>query len=161
MEKDTKFDVIQYYTDSFLKDNLVDPSICVFITTVEQLATLEPESCSSIFLNQVLNRTYEFEKSVADAKSKLKPQGILFSTLLSIAPSLTENPNYWGFTPAAANYFFGKYFSDELVSVCSYGNVYIGRYLIKPDKLLAPTPEQLTYADPFFPVFVGVVAKKL
>lgn len=161
MKKDTQFDVIQYYTDSFLKENLGDPNICVFITTVEQLATIEPESCSSIFLNQVPNRTYEFEKVIADAKSKLKPQGKLLTTLLSIAPSLTEDPNYWGFTPAAAKYFFSKYFPQGRVSASSYGNVYIGRYLIKPDGLPIPTLKELSYVDPFFPVFVGVSAKNV
>lgn len=157
-----KESVDEYYARIFLESYEKTWSELVFhAKRMDTIITAESSSIKHVVADRLLNREYDVDRVIREIARVLEPGGIVYTTLLSVAPELSSSPgNLWGFTHASAKYLFGKYFHLADMSVKTYGNVLSGRFLMEGKPASQLTLRELSAVDPHFPVVVGVVAIK-
>ncbi|QQR77295.1 MAG: methyltransferase domain-containing protein [Candidatus Moraniibacteriota bacterium] len=153
--------VDSYYSRIFLEKNIGEFSESAL--RIEARSTMKAYTDASVdcvVLEMLLNRVYEYEQLLEEAKRILTRGGMLLCTLSSIAPKLHQEEHLWGFTVASAQYIFEKHFGSTNVQIASFGNVFSGRMLLEGFPAVQLRQEELEYVDPFFPVVIGVSVKK-
>ncbi len=150
-----------YYSRIFFEKNIGRLSeSALHVDRYEEMKLMKSSFCSCVILDRLLNKEYEYERVVEEARRILVSGGTLLAALSSCAPSTGQSESFWGFTIASAQHIFGKYFSAENIQIASFGNVLSGRMLLEGITASKLRAEELDDVDPFFPVIVGVIARK-
>ena len=156
----THTSIEQYYVKSFLVEHNEFFEHAVVINTQVDLEKYDENSIQTLFIPQLLNSAHDYEAVVKKAFQVLKPGGVMLATLTSIALPINQEGRSWGFTIASAQYIFVKFFKVENIVVKNFGNALAGRLSLTGVSKEDIAAEKLDYADPFFPVVVGVKAVK-
>jgi hypothetical protein len=120
----------EHYADILCNSRASEEKI-ITVTSAAELSALTDASSPRLYLDLVLNRTLDYEAVIELAKQKLTSGGELLVLLASIAPEQDEVESFWGFTLASAKYIFGKHFAEKDFEVFGYGNVLVGRILLR------------------------------
>lgn len=125
--------------------------------------SIDADQFDCFILTQTLHLIYDIRSAVTHAHRILRPGGVLLATVPAVSKIVTsyEHANdYWRFTPASCLTLFGRVFSPEQVTVCSYGNVLTAIAFLSGLAHEELTPKELDFLDEQFPVIVAVRAVK-
>jgi SAM-dependent methyltransferase len=113
-------------------------------------------------LTQTLQYIFDTQAALDHAHRILRPGGVLLVTVPAVSPIIRKSdlPDYWRFTRASCMTLFERPFGSGSVEVRSYGNVTSVIAFLAGLCWEELRPWQLETCDEFFPLIVGVCAKK-
>ena len=119
-----------------------------------------------IICTQALNLIYDYRAAIRSLHKMLKAGGTLLVTVPGICQLIPPemrgggDNDWWRFAGASARPIFGEIFSDENVTVETYGNVLTAVAFLHGLVQEELTQTELNYHDPDFEVIIGVKAIK-
>jgi peptidoglycan/xylan/chitin deacetylase (PgdA/CDA1 family) len=123
---------------------------------------LPAETYDCVLVTRARSSADGLRAMLRSAVRALKPGGVLFCTLPSVAPFLSQDggTEEWRFTECSARILFAEHFPLGAFEVCSYGNVMVcaaALHNLAPEDL---EPHILNSVDPSFPLVICVRAVK-
>jgi glycosyltransferase involved in cell wall biosynthesis/SAM-dependent methyltransferase len=140
-----------------------DNSEATLIADLSILGSLPAEKFDCFVLTQTIHVIYDSESVVRSAYETLRPGGAVLATLPCVSRVDYESGlggDFWRFTAASASRLFGEAFGSENVEVAAFGNVLACTAFLQGIAAEELTREELDDHDPYFPLIVGVMAKK-
>jgi SAM-dependent methyltransferase len=114
-------------------------------------------------LTQTLQFIYDTRAALEHAHRILRPGGVLLATLPAVsrlAPRNGLTTDFWRFTPASCTALFEGVFGAGQVEVRAYGNLTSAIAFLAGAAVEELPPGQLDTRDDYYPVLIGVGAKK-
>jgi peptidoglycan/xylan/chitin deacetylase (PgdA/CDA1 family) len=133
------------------------------ITDLRRAANIPSGRYDCIILTQTLHVIDDMRAAVGECCRMLRPGGVLLATLPSTSRLCLEyGPagDFWRVTEAGARATFDPFFSSGNLDIRSYGNVLSNTAFLHGLAVHELTPAELDARDPFFPLVIGVRAKK-
>jgi len=130
---------------------------------LRDLESIKNSTYDCVILTQVLQFIDDYEVAIKECHRILKPGGVVLATVPALSRSDVasgSDRDFWRFTPAGAQYIFGKVFGLKNIKVDGCGNVLtgLGFWVGLAQQDLSPT--DFDYDDPNFPILVTVRATK-
>ena len=125
--------------------------------------SLPAEKFDCFVLTQTIHVIYDIESVVRSAHETLRPGGVVLATLPCMSRVDYESGlggDFWRFTAASASRLFGDAFGGENVEIAAFGNVLACTAFLQGIAAEELSREELDKHDPYFPLVVGVLARK-
>jgi glycosyltransferase involved in cell wall biosynthesis len=124
---------------------------------------LPSESFDCIILTQTLQFIYDYKGAIETCFRVLKPGGTLLLTVPGISHIAQDQWSkywLWSFTDAALQRIMQEHFSEDNITIKTYGNVLVASAFLYGMGLPELKKEQLDYHDPHYQVIITVKAIK-
>ena len=124
---------------------------------------LPSEAYDCFILTQTLHVVGDVRQALAEAFRVLKPGGVLLATFPSasrVAVEYGPEGDFWRVTEAGARELVASVFPAGELTVHAYGNVMAATAFLQGLGAHELTRDELAAYDPFFPVLIGVRARK-
>jgi SAM-dependent methyltransferase len=119
------------------------------------------DSFDCIILTQTLQLVQDVESAIGTVHRILKPNGVVLATFPGITPiSEWDNSWYWSFTNRSAIYLFSRFFEEDSLTVCTFGNVLSAAGFLYGMAAEELTQEELEHVDPSYQLVICVRARK-
>jgi glycosyltransferase involved in cell wall biosynthesis len=134
-----------------------------FIGDLSNAPHLPSDSFDCIILTQTLHLIYDYKEAIETCYRVLKPNGTLLLTVPGISHiAQDEWRKYWlwSFTNASMERIMQEHFSENNVSINTYGNVLVASAFLYGMGLPEMKKEEMDYHDPHYQVIITVKATK-
>jgi SAM-dependent methyltransferase len=124
---------------------------------------LPSESFDCIILTQTLQFIYDYKGAIETCFRVLKPGGTLLLTVPGISHIAQDQWSkywLWSFTDASMQRIMQEHFSEDNITIKTYGNVLVASAFLYGMGLPELKKEQLDYHDPHYQVIITVKAIK-
>ena len=142
----------------------IDPSNpqATIIADLSAAHSIGSNQFDCFILTQTLQCIFDTQAVVDHAHRILRPGGVLLVTVPAVSPIIRKSglPDFWRFTRASCLTLFERAFGSGCVDVRSYGNVTSAIAFLAGLCQEELRPRQLEACDEFFPVIIGVCARK-
>lgn len=163
--KDSDY-TVQFGTAVEIADVLdIDPSNARATITADLSAasTIADDQFDCLILTQTLHHILDTRSALEHAHRILRPGGVVLATLPAVSRIVRGHgytTDYWRFTPASCLALFERSFGPGQVRVHSYGNVTSAIAFLAGAAREDLGSTQLDTRDEYFPVILGVCARK-
>jgi SAM-dependent methyltransferase len=121
-------------------------------------------SFDCLILTQTLPVIYDIHATVQTIYRILKPGGVVLVTLSGISQisryDMDRWGDYWRFTSRSAKQLFQEAFSEDKISVTSYGNVLAATAVLYGLVVEDLSEKEIDYSDPDYEIIITVKAIK-
>jgi glycosyltransferase involved in cell wall biosynthesis len=134
-----------------------------YIGDLSNAPHLPSESFDCIILTQTLHLIYDYKAAIETCYRVLKPGGTLLLTVPGISHIAQDQWSkywLWSFTDAALQRIMQEHFSEDNITIKTYGNVLVASAFLYGMGLPELKKEQLDYHDPHYQVIITVKAIK-
>jgi peptidoglycan/xylan/chitin deacetylase (PgdA/CDA1 family)/glycosyltransferase involved in cell wall biosynthesis len=133
------------------------------ISDLRRAANIASDTYDCVILTQTLHFIDDVQAAISECARILRPGGVLLATLPCVSRVYLEDgqgEDFWRVTEGGAMKMFSSVFSSKEVEVRAYGNVLASLAFLYGLGAEELTDSELSAADPYFPVVVGVRARK-
>jgi len=134
-----------------------------FIGDLSNVPQLPSDSFDCIILTQTLQLIYDYKAAIQTCYRVLKTGGTLFLTVPGISHIAQDQWSkywLWSFTNASMERIMQEHFSEEKITIKTYGNVLVASAFLYGMGLPEIKKEQMDYHDPHYQVIITVSATK-
>jgi glycosyltransferase involved in cell wall biosynthesis len=134
-----------------------------FIGDLSDAPHLPSDSFDCIVLTQTLHLIYDYKAAIETCYRVLKPGGTLLLTVPGISHIAQDQWSkywLWSFTDASIQRIMQEHFSEDNITIKTYGNVLVASAFLYGMGLPELKKEQLHYHDPHYQVIITVKAIK-
>jgi peptidoglycan/xylan/chitin deacetylase (PgdA/CDA1 family) len=133
------------------------------ISDLRSAANIASNTYDCVILTQTLHFIDDVQAAISECARILRPGGVMLATLPCASRVYLENSqgeDFWRVTEVGAMKMFSSVFSSKEVEVQAYGNVLASLAFLYGLGAQELTDAELGAADPYFPLVVGVRARK-
>lgn len=134
-----------------------------FIGDLSNAPHLPSNTFDCIILTQTLHLIYDYKAAIETCYRVLKPGGTLLLTVPGISHIAQDQWSkywLWSFTDASIQRIMQEHFSEDTITIKTYGNVLVASAFLYGMGLPELKKEQLDYHDPHYQVIITVKAIK-
>ncbi|MEZ7498206.1 glycosyltransferase [Flavobacterium sp. Arc3] len=134
-----------------------------YIGDLSNAPHLPSESFDCIILTQTLHLIYDYKAAIETCYRVLKPGGTLLLTVPGISHIAQDQWSkywLWSFTDASMQRIMQEHFSEENITIKTYGNVLVASAFLYGMGLPELKKEQIDHHDPHYQVIITVKAIK-
>jgi glycosyltransferase involved in cell wall biosynthesis len=158
---------LKYGGDKLIKSDIlhIDDSNkqATFIGDLSNAPHLPSNTFDCIILTQTLHLIYNYKSAIETCHRVLKKGGVLLLTVPGISHIAQDQWSkywLWSFTDASIQRIMQEHFSEENITIKTYGNVLVASAFLYGMGLPEIKKEQLDYHDPHYQVIITVKAIK-
>lgn len=139
-------------------DNNPNNALATIRGDLRCLAEISDNIYDTLIITQTLGMIDNIGAATKELHRILKPGGTLLITATTLGP-LWEKV-FWRLTPATLQFLFGKYFSQNNITIETFGNIFVQQCFLSGFAAEELGAKELNFNDARFPLVLGLKAIK-